>query len=303
MLYKVDEIKRIIQATEFIGDSNSTIKEILAITDAGLNENSICWCSDKNSETLKSIKKTNIIVSQEAYANFVKTHNPNLTFFVVENPRRAFALLMNHVAKSLKEKSSIHASAIIHPSAKLNGKEINIGANVVIESDVQIDDNVSIGANTTILSRTQIKSGVIIGCNSTIGGVGFGYEMNDESQYELIPHIGNVVIEKNVEIGNNVCIDRAVLGSTKIGENVKIDNLVHIAHGVQIGANSLIIANAMIAGSCEIGENVWVSPSVSIMQKVKIGNNSLIGMGSVVLKNVEPNSVVAGVPAKKIKDR
>jgi UDP-3-O-[3-hydroxymyristoyl] glucosamine N-acyltransferase len=86
-------------------------------------------------------------------------------------------------------------------------------------------------------------------------------------------------------------------------ENVKIDNLVHISHGVQIGKNSLIIANAMIAGSCEIGENVWVSPSVSIIQKTKIGDDSLIGLGSVVLKDVEASSIVVGVPAKKIKDK
>ncbi|MBK6527865.1 MAG: hypothetical protein IPG07_21340 [Crocinitomicaceae bacterium] len=112
-----------------------------------------------------------------------------------------------------------------------------------------------------------------------------------------------MIIKSNVEIGNNVCIDRAVLGSTLIGENVKIDNLVHIAHGVSIGKNSLIIANSMIAGSCQIGENVWVAPSSSILQKLVLADNSLIGMGSVVVKNVEANSVVAGVPARKIKDK
>lgn len=303
MQYSVDEIKRIVQALDFVGDENSIILEILAVTDPNLHENSLTWCSDKNLTALQDLAKTNVIISAQAYANIKSSADIRLNFFIVENPRRAFALMMSHVSKSLKEKPSIHSSAIIHATAKLNGKEINIGPNVVVEADVDIENNVSIGANTTILSRTQIKSGVIIGCNSTIGGVGFGYEMNDEGQYELIPHIGNVIIEKNAEIGNNVCIDRAVLGSTRIGENVKIDNLVHVAHGVQIGANSLIIANSMIAGSCEIGENVWVAPSVSILQKVKIGNYSLIGMGSVVLKNVEENSVVAGVPAKKIKER
>lgn len=111
------------------------------------------------------------------------------------------------------------------------------------------------------------------------------------------------MIKKDVEIGNNVCIDRAVLGSTVIGENVKIDNLVHIAHGVVIGENSLIIANSMIAGSCEIGKNVWVSPSVSVIQNTQIEDNALLGMGSVVIRNVDANTIVAGVPAKKTKDR
>ncbi len=90
---------------------------------------------------------------------------------------------------------------------------------------------------------------------------------NEEGKYSIIPHMGNVVIKNQVEIGNNTCIDRAVLGSTIINENVKIDNLVHISHGVSLGANSLIIANTMIAGSSIIGENVWVSPSSSILNK------------------------------------
>ena len=113
-----------------------------------------------------------------------------------------------------------------------------------------------------------------------------------------MPHIGNVHLKENVEIGNNVCIDRAVMGSTLLSENVKVDNLVHIAHGVQIGKNSLIIANSMIAGSVVIGDNVWVSPSASIRQKLIVENDALVGMGAVVVKNVTESSVVAGNPAK-----
>jgi UDP-3-O-[3-hydroxymyristoyl] glucosamine N-acyltransferase len=89
------------------------------------------------------------------------------------------------------------------------------------------------------------------------------------------------------------------MGSTIIGEHVKIDNLVHIAHGVEIGRNSLIIANAMIAGSVKIGENVWVAPSASVRQKLEIGDDSMIGLGSVVVKNVNTNTIVAGNPAKE----
>lgn len=90
------------------------------------------------------------------------------------------------------------------------------------------------------------------------------------------------------------------MGSTLLSENVKVDNLVHIAHGVQIGKNSLIIANSMIAGSVEIGENVWVSPSTSIRQKLVVDNDALIGMGAVVVKNVDASSIVAGNPAKPL---
>ena len=108
-------------------------------------------------------------------------------------------------------------------------------------------------------------------------------------------------MENNVEIGNNTCVDRAVIGSTTLGENVKVDNLVHIAHGVKVARNTVIIANAMVAGSVTIGENTWIAPSASILNQKNIGDNVLVGMSSLVLKDVEDNQIVAGVPAKVIK--
>jgi UDP-3-O-[3-hydroxymyristoyl] glucosamine N-acyltransferase len=108
------------------------------------------------------------------------------------------------------------------------------------------------------------------------------------------------VIEDGVEIGNNTTIDRAVLGSTFIRKNSKIDNLVHIAHGVEIGENSLIIANAMVAGSTSIGRNVWVAPSASIINKISVGDNSIIGMGAVVVRSVSEGQTIVGNPGKDI---
>ena len=193
-------------------------------------------------------------------------------------------------------------NVIISNSVIFNPATVNIGPNVVIEDDVQIGDFCEIGANTVLKKGIILKSNISIGSNCTLGGVGFGYEKDKEGNYRVIHHIGNVFISDFVEIGNNVCIDRAVIGSTQIGRNVKIDNLVHIAHGVKIDENSLIIANAMIGGSVSIGKNVWISPSVSIRQKLTIQDDSLIGMGSVVVKDVQKNDIVLGVPAKSIKN-
>jgi UDP-3-O-[3-hydroxymyristoyl] glucosamine N-acyltransferase len=142
---------------------------------------------------------------------------------------------------------------------------------------------------------------VKVGCNCTIGGTGFGYEKDENGEFQLIPHLGNVVLEDYVEIGNNTCIDRAVLGSTILEENVKVDNLVHIAHGVKVMRNSVVIANAMVAGSVVIGENSWISPSVSILNQKKVGNNALVGLGAVVIKDVEDNDIIVGNPGKSIK--
>lgn len=140
----------------------------------------------------------------------------------------------------------------------------------------------------------------ICGKNCVIGGPGFGYEFEEDGTPFRIPHLGNVVIGENVELGSNVCIDRAVVGSTVICDNVKIDNLVHIAHNAKIGRNTLIVAGAVIGGSVEIGENCFIGMNASIKQKVKIGNRVTIGAGAVVLKDVPDGETWVGNPAKKL---
>ena len=215
---------------------------------------------------------------------------------MTKNPRLTFQEILSSFFVE-KVIPAISPSAVIDPSVPI-GRNVNIGHHVVIEKGCSIGDDVQIGHNTILLRETKVNSHVKIGCNCTIGGVGFGYELNESKSYVLLPHLGNVVLKEHVEIGNNTCIDRAVLGSTILEENVKVDNLVHIAHGVIIGENSLIIANSMIAGSTKIGKNVWVAPSVSILNKKTISDNSYIGMGAVVIKNVAENETIIGNPGK-----
>jgi UDP-3-O-[3-hydroxymyristoyl] glucosamine N-acyltransferase len=273
------------------------IKNAQAITDASFGLNSIGWCSDKNIDLLNEISEGNVIVSAESFRN-CKNLNKGICLIPVENPRHGFLKVLQTFFVEKPILGEVNSSAEIDSSARMNRSKVTIAANVVIEKGCTIGNNVVIGANTVIKSDTIIEDGCKIGSNCTIGGIGFGYELNEENTYELMPHIGNVHLKENVEIGNNVCIDRAVMGSTLLSENVKVDNLVHIAHGVQIGKNSLIIANSMIAGSVVIGDNVWVSPSASIRQKLIVENDALVGMGAVVVKNVTESSVVAGNPAK-----
>jgi UDP-3-O-[3-hydroxymyristoyl] glucosamine N-acyltransferase len=291
----------------FHGDVNGQISKIVGLDSFDLNESSLYWCSDKNKENLLNVDKGFAIVSEGTYAYLEEEtnhlNNSQISWIVVENPRLAFMQVLKEFYVPKPELGLVHPSATIDSSAHIDINEVNIGANVVIEKDVVLGKNVVIDHNTVVRAGTIIENDVRIGANCTIGGVGFGYEINESGEYEVIPHIGNVLIHSGVEIGNNVCVDKAVLGSTVLGENVKIDNLVHIAHGVKIGKNSLVIANSMIAGSTIIGENVWVSPSASVIQKTVIGDNALVGMGSVVLKDVDPNTIVAGIPAKKIKDK
>lgn len=304
------ELKDIISGINIdrvIGEADIAVNAVVSIGDASVTRTSLFWCSDKNKEQLLQVKEGIVIVSPAAYeyaaANVSGDTSGSITWLVAEKPRYVFMQVLKRIREGAVKWGYIAESARIHESVILDRSSVSIGENVVIEAGSKIGKNVLIDHNTVIKSDTVIGDYVKIGANCTIGGVGFGYELNDEGAYELMPHIGNVVLKSNSEIGNNTCIDRAVLGSTIIGENVKIDNLVHIAHGVEIGKNSLIIANAMIAGSVKIGENCWVAPSVSIIQKTQVGENAVVGLGSVVIRNVDASTVVAGVPAKKLKDK
>ena len=298
---RVENIINFLNPISYTIHKSEIIGNVKSIFDSSFSTISFGWCSDKNIDVLSEIKSGTILISEETEKLLIEANNDILfNRIVVENPRKSFATVLREFFVAKKEFGKIHDSAIIHETVLFNKETINIGPNVVIEEHVSLGDFVSIDANTVIKSNTLISNNVNVGCNCTIGGVGFGYELNEEGIYELIPHLGNVVLNDKVEIGNNVCIDRAVLGSTILESEVKVDNLVHIAHGVKIGSNSLVIAHSMIAGSVQIGENTWISPCSSIKQKLQIGNNALIGMGSVVIKNVEDNTVVVGVPARKI---
>lgn len=296
-MIRLEEVRSFLQSVSEDGKNGWEMTTIRSIDDAAFDASSLGWCSDKNKEMLTGLKGGSVIVSKAVYAE-MKDSLPQLGLIPVEKPRSAFLKVLQEFFAEKKTYGFIHPTASIDPSVKFDPNTVHIGANVVLGKACVLGNRVTIGANTVIHAQTEIGDDCTLGSNNTIGGVGFGYELNEENEYELMPHIGNVVLKNKVEIGNNVCIDRAVLGSTLLEENVKVDNLVHIAHGVKIGKNSLIIANAMIAGSVEIGESVWVSPSASIRQKLQVGDNALVGLGSVVVKNVAADSVVAGNPAK-----
>lgn len=289
----LNNILKNLNVIQVIGDSNIEIHDVIPLDENNKQRGTISWCSDKNINILDKINYGVIICSDKR----VHEVKDSCTYIMVENPRFEFAKVLKMFKESSDNQSILYSDWRLDPSIKL-GKDVRVGHNVVIENNCIIGDKSVIGHNTVIHYGTIIGEGAVIGSNCTIGGIGFGYEKNEKEEYTALTHIGNVKIGNGVEIGNNTCIDRAVLGSTIIKDNVKIDNLVHIAHGVVIGRNSLIIANSMIAGSVEIGANCWISPSVSIKNKLFVGENTLIGMGAVVLKNVDSNQVIIGNPGK-----
>ena len=297
--FPLEKIIALFPSAQFIGNRNHPVTGVIGLTDAVGKDCSdqASWVSDKNSSTLDAgtLKLGLLILSKTSYE---KLKSASCNFLIVDNPRATFFKLVSTLFQTARE-AKIEKTAIVHDSARI-GNNCYIGHHVVIESGCTIGDNTTILHNTIILEGTIIGNDVIIGCNNTIGNYGFGYEKDESGDYEALQHIGHVVIHDRVEIHNNTCIDRGVLGNTEIFENVKIDNLVHVAHGVVIERNSLIIANAMIGGSARIGENSWIAPTVSIINKGIVAPNTMTGMGAVILKNTEENYTYVGNPAVRM---
>ena len=293
-MIQLSEIIDKVTPIKVIGITHKQISTAIELDCHNEKDNVLMWVSAKFTQKINNIKKGTIICS-----NFPEEYiHSDCTYLIFENPRLAFQKILTEFFMP-RQRGGISATAFIGNNVTI-AEDVSIGHYVIIEDNCSIGNKTIIDHHTVIKEGTKIGKNVIIGANNTIGGVGFGYEKDETGQFMFIPHIGNVVIEDNVEIGNNTCIDRAVLGSTVLMKNSKIDNLVHIAHGVKVGKNSLVIANAMVAGSVEIGENTWVAPSSSILNQKKIGNNVTIGLAAVVVKDVVDGQTVIGSPAEEI---
>ena len=236
-------------------------------------------------------KEGNVILcTQETSSDFISA---GFQTIVVQDPRVAFAVM----ARSFMRAETIDSHS--NPISELAhiGEGTQIGHNVVL-GEVSIGNNCEIGNNVVIKSGTAIGNYVEIGDNSTIGGVGFGYvELPDGNTFQ-VPHLGGVEIADGVHIGSNTCIDRGSIGNTVIGPNSRIDNLVHIAHNVQIGKGVFVIAGAEISGSVKIGDKAWIAPNACVREGLTIGANAVVGLGSVVVKDVAEGTTVMGVPAR-----
>jgi UDP-3-O-[3-hydroxymyristoyl] glucosamine N-acyltransferase len=189
---------------------------------------------------------------------------------------------------------------VIEEDVKINQNTI-IGAGTFIGKYSSIGQNTKIFPNVSVMSFSQIGKYVVLHSGAIIGADGFGFVKID-GRHEKIPQIGNVILEDFVDIGANTTIDRARFASTIIGQGTKIDNLVQIAHNVQIGKNCIIIAQTGIAGSTVIGDNVTIGGQVGIAGHLHIADGTQICAQSGVTKNTEPNVILLGSPATPYKE-
>lgn len=242
------------------------------------------------------------------------------TLIRVADARESFAKLLEAYSQIKLNKAGIEQPSHISSSATIGenvyigafayiGSNVKLGNNVKLYPNVYVGDNTVIGDNTVLFSGVRVYSDCIIGKHCTfhsgviIGGDGFGFAPNSENNYKKVPQIGNVVIEDHVEVGSNTTIDRATMGSTIIRKGVKLDNLIQVAHNVEIGENTVIAAQTGIAGSTKIGKDCMIGGQVGIVghltiaDKVKIAAQS--GIGHSITKEGE---IVQGSPAFGIGD-
>lgn len=215
-------------------------------------------------------------------------------YLLSTNPRLDFIRALSLLEDSLGF-STYDSMAEVHPT-------VITGQNVVIEKGCYIGENTIIEHNVVIHSGTRIGKNCRIRSCSSIGSDGFGFERLENKKPIRFPHLGGVLIGDNVEVGSCTAIACGTLSDTVIEDNVKIDNLVHIAHNCLIKNGAFIIACAEISGGVVVGENSWIAPNSCTHQKITIGENSLIGLGAVVTRDVPSLSVYAGNPAKKIRN-
>lgn len=246
---------------------------------------------------------------------FVPSAKVNSTLIRVDNAYESFASLLQLVDQARPRKKGIHPAAIIEPSA-VTGADVYIGPyayvgdncivgdNAAVYPHVYIGDNTRIGKNCILYSGVKIYHDCIVGEGCTIhagtiiGSDGFGFAPQSETEFMKIPQIGNVIIEDHVEIGANVAIDRATMGSTIIRKGVKLDNLIQIGHNVEIGENCVMAGQTGIAGSTKVGKNCMFAGQVGIAGHLKIANGTKIGAKAGVAGDIkEENSIVIGIPA------
>lgn len=304
MRYTLKEIAERINGKLF-GPSELVIEGIS--TPELANEKEICLVFDEKLLSIAESGKAGAVIIRDR----LSIAKPYIT---VEDPRSILIPLLRLFEEKQGYTGGIHNTVII-------GSNCNIASNCYLGPYVVVGDNVKIGEGVIIMSGTKIGNDVVIGDETfigynviiedksvigkrvkihhgaVIGKEGFGFQKSG-NVYVRIPHLGNVIIEDDVEIGANSVVDKATLGSTVIKRGTKIDSLTLIAHNVKIGEDTVIAGQTGIAGSSTIGDRCMLGGQVGIVDHIEVGNDTVIFAQSGVIGNIPPNSVVSGTPAR-----
>ncbi len=291
-----------------IGNSQTELTGIAKIEEAKKGDLTFLYLPAYE-KFLNSTEASAVLISPE----FRKTRT-DINYIEVKNPNVALQKIIITFLQPKINLTGIDKTASIHDSVII-GKNVSVGKNVVIEAGAIIGDNsiiyhnsvlmenVKVGSNCLIYTNVSVRENCVIGnnviihSNTVIGSDGFGYIPDEKGVYQKVPQVGNVILEDNVELGSNVSIDRAALGSTIIKNGVKIDNLVQIAHNVSVGDNTAIASQSGIAGSTTIGKNCILAGQVGIVGHIEITDSVIVGAQSGVSKSITKPGKYRGSPA------
>lgn len=313
MEFSADSIAALTGGT-VIGDGSVTVNTFAKIEEG--HEGAISFLANpKYTHHIYTTRSSIVLVRRD----FVPEHDITATLIAVDDPYATVASLLDMVSKM----TAVQPTGIEQPSYVDNGvnvpegayigafayiaKGVTLGRNVKIYPQVYIGENVSIGDDCIIYPGVKIYNGCRLGnrcvihAGAVIGSDGFGFAP-DKDGYKKIPQIGNVEIADDVEIGANTTVDRATMGSTRVGRGVKLDNLVQVAHNVEIGANTVMASQAGIAGSTKVGEWCMVGGQVGFAGHIKVGNRVSVGAQSGVPSDVGDGSRIMGYPAVDVRD-
>lgn len=251
--------------------------------------------------------------------DFTAAKEVKATLIRVDDPYQALARLLAFYEQARPAKKGIHPTAVIDDKASV-GNDVFIGACTVISENAVVGDgctvhpqvfvgeNVRIGKNCTLHPGVKVYRDCVIGndcilhAGAVVGADGFGFAPVTDSNFMKIPQIGNVILEDNVEIGSNTCIDRATMGSTIIRRGVKLDNLIQVGHNVEIGENTVIAAQSGLAGSTRVGKNCMFGGQVGLAGHLSIADGVKIGAQSGIMSTVsQENAILLGYPATESK--
>jgi UDP-3-O-[3-hydroxymyristoyl] glucosamine N-acyltransferase len=307
-MIKVSDIARLINA-ELVGDGNVLIDKPSQIENG--HKNTITFLGNpKYTSYVYTTQASAIIVPKD----FIPVHEISASLLKVEDVYMAISILLecfDHVKEftqttsdliSLDKSANLHDSVTIgHFTVISNG--VSIGESTKVSSQVYIGCNVTIGSNckiypgVKIYNNVQIGNNVIIHSNAVIGSDGFGFVRDGSGAYKKINQIGRVIIMDNVEIGSNTVIDRGSLGDTIVEEGAKLDNLIQVAHNVQIGKNTVIAAQSGIAGSTSLGQSCMIGGQVGIAGHIQVADETVIQAKSGISSNTKPQDKLYGYPA------
>lgn len=307
MEFSAKQIAEYIQGI-IVGDENATVHTFAKIEE-GVPGALSFLSNPKYTHYIYDTKSSIVLVNKD----FEPEHELQTTLIKVDNAYESLAKLMALYEMSIPKKQGVSSLAFIAESAKI-GKNVYIGPFACIEEGAEIGDNVcihpqatigsnvKIGMNTiiyphvTIYQDCRIGNNCILHAGAVIGADGFGFAPGAEG-YEKIPQIGIVVLEDNVEIGANTCIDRATMGYTLIKQGVKLDNLIQVAHNVEIGKHTVMASQVGIAGSAKIGEWCMFGGQVGVAGHIKVGDHVNVGAQSGIPGNTKSNTTLMGYPA------